>query len=512
MTVKKGLMRDRLYIPVEYIDAVLYDKIQKYFTHEIEVFLPPGLCQECYNEYEGEPPCENDKRDCPHKTKKLFMYDRLRLDSGNYIALWRGNIPLLQKIFKGFKVKDRRSYPRVSKKLEFKGKLRKYQIEAVSGWIKGRSGGQIEAPARSGKTVIGTFLTCKLKYKTLILTHQIDLLEQFFDTFIKFTDFSEDEKNPRVVIARKGNIVEHVKNGAEVILSTYQTFISKKGKSRFKKVINSFGLVIVDECHLVSAECFSDIVTKLNPFLRLGLTATPDRKDGRDILAKYVLGEVVSRVAPPQLSGKAIMVHTGTNVGQWTNWSTMINRLAYNKRRNKLIIGYALKDLKAGHNLILVTERRKQCESLVEMLRSHGIKSEILYGNIKDRQKLIDKIRSGKVPVTVATRKIVRFGLNIPPWSAYYCLSPTNNPPNFYQEMSRIRTPYKGKKEPLVRYFVDSFSAAYSCARTCEKVLRQQKFTLSKESIDSNVAKMMTNQAKKKTDQAINSWNKFFDQ
>lgn len=513
MASKRGLMQDRLYVPVDYIDSLLYNRILKYFTHEIEVFLPPGLCQGCYLENEGDPPCEQDKRDCPHRTKKLMMFEKVRLNSGNYLAMWRGNIPLLKKIFKGFKVKDRRSYPRAKNPLTFKGKLRKYQIEAALEWVRTRSGGQIEAPARSGKTVIGCYLACKLGYKTLILAHQVDLLDQFFDTFAKFTDMPSQAfgKELRVAIARKGNIVEHVKAGADIVLSTYQTFITKKGKKRLRQVTNSFGLVIVDESHLVGANCFSQVVSRLNPFLRLGLTATPDRKDGRDILAKYALGEVVSVVETPQLTGTATMIHTGTSVKDWTNWSTMINRLASNNRRNKIIISYAVKDFENGHNLILVTERRKQCETLVKAFRDLNIKAEILYGNIDNRKDLIDRIREGKVPITVATRKIVRFGLNIPPWSAYYCLSPTNNPPNFYQEMSRIRTPYISKKEIIVRYFVDSFSAAYSCARTCEKVLIEQDFEIKKESISDAVSaeiRKRKRKSKKVTNDAISGWNK----
>ena len=505
---KRAVMRDKLYVPVKYINPNLQNSLIDKFTYEIKKFVPPGMCHSCYREHEGEAPCEVDKKECPHRSETLLMFEKIKAKQ-NYVGVWRGNMPLLKKTFKGFKVKDRRSFAIADNEITFTGKLRRYQIIAVRGWLKNKSGGQIEAPARSGKTVIGCYLACRLRYKTLILAHQIDLLDQFYSTFVNFTNLNS--KRQQVAIAKKGNIVELANNGTDVILSTYQTFLSKAGKKRLKAVQNKFGFIIVDEAHLVGARGFSEVVSTLNPFLFLGLTATPDRKDGRDILAKYALGDVVSSVTPPQLTGDAVMLHTGTNVGQWTNWTTMINRLASNNRRNKIIVEYALQDLKAGHVLVLVTERRKQCEVLTKMFEEKGIKAEILYGNIDNRKALIEKMREGKVPVTIATRKIVRFGLNIPPWSAYYCLSPTNNPPNFYQEMSRVRTPHKGKKKPLVRYFVDSFSAAYSCARTCEKVLKEQKFKIVKDSIDDAVIKesRKRKQAYKKTKETINTWNKF---
>lgn len=506
---KYGLMRDKLYIPVRYIDPLLYNEIKRHFTHTIEVFVPPGLCAACYREHEGYPACENGG-ECPEKTQKLFMFEKCNFETGKFLALWRGNIPLLRKVFKGFKVRDSRIHLRAENPLKFTGKLRKYQVEAALNWLRGRGGGQIEAPARSGKTVIGCYLATKLKFKTLILAHQEDLLDQFYDTFETFTNLTKKKKQS-VVIAKKGNIVEQVESGADVILSTYQTFLTRKGKKRLRQVKNKFGFVIVDESHLVGAQGFSNAVSTFNPFFFLGLTATPDRKDGRDILAKYALGEVVSQVEPPQLSGVATMVYTGTSVGEWSNWATMINRLASNKRRNKIILEYGLKDLNAGHKLILVTDRRKQCEELAEMFKEKNVKAEILYGNIDDRKNLIDRMRQGKVPVTIATRKIVRFGLNVPPWSAYYCLSPTNNPPNFYQEMSRVRTPYEGKKDPLVRYFVDSFSAAYSCARTCEKVLVEQKFEIAKESLSEAVVTNIGKRKRTKKGDAISRWNQFLE-
>ncbi len=500
----KSVMSNKLYIPVNKIDPVFYNEIVRNFTKTIELFLPPNACVGCYQETQANPPCDSGKN-CPYKTKRLVMFDKIRTAKGNYIALWRGNIPLLKKILK-FKVVDRRSHPLVKTKITFKGKLHKYQALAALNWIKTRHGGQIEAPARSGKTVIGCYLACSLQAKTLILTHQIDLLHQFYDTFKKFTDYNG---NDSVVIAEKGNIVELVENGSDIILSTYQTFLSPKGKQRLKQLKNKFAFVIVDECHLVGADGFSKVVTSFNPYYILGLTATPDRKDGRDVLAKYAIGDVVSKVSPEQLKGKAIFTYTGTKIGSWVNWSTMLNRIAINARRNKLIVNYVIRDLKENHKIVLVTERRKQCDLLQELFKNKNIKAEILHGAIKKnlRQELIERIRKGEVDLTIATRKIVRFGLNIPPWSAYYCLSPINNKPNFYQEMSRIRTPYEHKKEPLVRLFVDNFSAAYSCAKTCEKVLLKEGFTIEKSKINTDVLKEINKRVKKITENAISRWN-----
>ena len=507
-------MREKLYVPMRCVNGPLFEDLIAGFTHEVERYITPQFCDACYKENEGDVPCEEDRDDCPHRMKTLVMYDRIKLNGKRYLGLWRGDIPLLMDYFQGFTIRDLRSRPKMKSKLKFKGKLRPYQIKAVKRWKEQPFGGMITAPARSGKTVIGCYLTIDLGFKTLILAHQIDLLDQFYTTFEELTNLNKisTKKNPVVAIAKKGNILQLVEQGVDVILSTYQTFISTYGGERLRQVRDSFGLVEVDECHLVGANMFSQVVTQLNPAFRLGLTATPERKDGRDVLARYALGNIQANVTPPQLNGVAIMVSTSFDVGQFHSWAIMLNRLAYNKQRNKLIVSYAEHDLKAGHCLVLITERRRQCEELNKMFTEKGIKSVILYGNIKDRKELLNTIRAGKVPVTIATRKIAQYGLNVPPWSCYYCLSPTNNPPNFYQEMSRIRTPHPGKPQPLVRVFVDRFGAAYACAKTCASVLKQEKFKVIEKMVDADILKESRKRKKKKakktTNDAIFNWNK----
>ena len=478
-------MADRLYIPVEYVNYKMQNNLANLFTHEVERYISPGFCSACNTEHEYEPPCDEGEN-CPYKARKLFMYEKEVFKGKKTIAIWRGHLPLINKLFgKDFSIKDKRATPAATQgpiKFNDDFEIYNYQKEAISKWAGSGFGGMITAPARSGKTVLGAYITVRLGLKTLILCHQIELVDQFYTTFKKFTDgtaVSKFQPKPRVVRAIGGNIVDLVEQDIDVILSTYQTFLSIKGQQRLEDVRNSFGLLIVDEAHLVGSRCFSQVVTKFNSFLKLGLTATPDRKDGRDVLAKYATGPVVSHVSPPQLIGKAYMMSTNISPGQWSHWPTLISRLVNSKTRNKMIVATALKDLKLKRNLIMLTDRRKHAEVLVSMLKDAGVKRVFLYyGGMPNAKAILKKARLGKTNVLVATRKKARFGLDIPPLDTYYCLTPINNAPNFYQEFSRIRTPYEDKYDPLVRVFVDKAGACRGCAKTCEKVLHEQGFTV----------------------------------
>jgi superfamily II DNA or RNA helicase len=478
-------LADRLYIPIEYVNYKVQNNLANLFTHEIERYISPGFCSACNVEHAYEPPCEEGEN-CPYKVKKLFMYEKEIFKGKKTIAIWRGYLPLIDRLFgKDFSIKDRRATPAATQgpiKFNKDFELYTYQKEAICKWAGSGFGGMINAPARSGKTLLGAYITARLGLKTLILCHQSELVDQFYVTFKDFTDgtiVSKFKPKPRVIRAKGGNIVDLVEQDIDVILSTYQTFLSAKGQQRLEAVRESFGLLIIDEAHLVGADKFSKAVTKFNSFLKLGLTATPDRKDGRDVLAKYATGPVVSHVTPPQLVGKSYMMSTNISPGQWSHWPTLISRLVKSKTRNKMIVATALKDLKRGRNIIMLTDRRRHAEVLVDRLKKEGAKKVFLYyAGLPNAKAILKKAREGKTNVLVATRKKAQFGLDIPPLDTYYCLTPINNAPNFYQEFSRIRTPYENKYDPLVRVFVDKAGACKGCAKTCEKVLREQGFSI----------------------------------
>lgn len=52
-------------------------------------------------------------------------------------------------------------------------------------------------------------------------------------------------------------------------------------------------------------------------------------------------------------------------------------------------------------------------------------------------------------------RRITRLGIDVPLWDCFYNILPTSNPHNYYQELSRVRTHYEGKPEPIIKDFVD---------------------------------------------------------
>lgn len=334
-------------------------------------------------------------------------------------------------------------------------------------------------------TVMATMVATKLSTKTAIFAHQKELLDQFYETFINFTNIKELEKKENKTLIKINPKMAEI-DDLIVCLFTYQKFISKAGKIRLKKIRNSFGLVTIDESHRASSKEFSNVINNINSRYRLALSATPNRKDGLHFKGDLILGPTTVKALTEQLSCTYNIVKTTYNPGNFSLWTSFISRLTKDEKRNQLIALFTVKDLKRGHKIILPVDRVAHIKILADLIEDFG-KGKYKVGQLngqllKDkRQTLINKAKNGEIDVLIATRKLVSLGLNVPPFSALYEILPIANKENAYQEISRIRTPYKGKKDPFIRLFVDDCGASIACFKIIKALLDELNFKVVEE-------------------------------
>ena len=393
-------------------------------------------------------------------------------------AFCRGNLEKLYRVFSEIipKVRDQRAKPTMEYDLSFTGKLWKNQRKAVKKWFRYRYG-QLKAPARSGKTVMACYIACKLGVKTLIFAHQKELLDQYMTTFENNTNLKSVRRvhgRPIVGILKRADWFNIHKY--DVILATYQSLMKNRGWEVLQKYADSFGLVTIDECSLCASPYYRKVVNKINSYYRLGVTATPLRKDELHVLSDEIIGPVTAVGKANSMVCRVTFVHTGHRVLPFSWWTTFINRLCKNEKRNKLIIKYAIADVKAGHHVLIVSDRVNHIKYLAKALNSKGITTGALHGQ-SDRDRILAQARRGTIKVTIASRKLAKFGLDVPMWSAYYNVCPMAFEENYYQECSRIRTPYEGKPQPIIRYFLDTgHKAVYACKRIAERIHTRENF------------------------------------
>lgn len=467
----KAILRNNLYISSKYIDDNSY---LMPFTHKVEDIQ----CNLCKHKD------KNECFDCPFEEgTEILTYKEYK----NVYSFSRGNLGKLYKIFKDFNIINETSCPRFKYDLKFTSCLWPNQKITIDKWMKSKYG-IIMSPPRSGKTVMACYIAVALGVKTLILTHQSDLLDQFYNTFEKCTNLNTLKSlNERVVSLT--NCREDISD-IDICLTTYQSFIRDKGKDFLNKIVNSFGLVIVDECHVSGAECFRKVVNIINSRYRLGLSATPERKDNLQCLVYDIIGPVKSKGVSNEMMCNVHIHNTEYKVPNFSMWQTFIKRLSENNKRNNLICDMVERDIKDGRYILIVSERKNHIDFLVKTLNDRGITAASFDGRMpkSKRQKFLDTVRDGKIDVLVAMRKMMKLGIDLPILDTYYHIVPMAYGKNYYQEMSRVRTPYpdllkkklgKNKPIPTIRIFKDyGHGAVYACFNIIDKVHCEQNFNV----------------------------------
>ncbi len=435
----------------------------------------------------------------------------------------RGNLDKIKEVFgEDFEFDDQRALVPHGYDLQFTGDLRPEQQEVWLEWAR-RGWGMIEAPPRWGKTVFMVWMLTKLKQRSLVLAQEWSLLEQFEEDLRRFTNIDQLERDSIKKYGREaGRLVGFGKKDPShvfplVTLTSWQTYDSNLDVLRANR--DAWGAVFVDEAHSAAAPCFLRVVNTTNSYYRIPVTATPERKDGHEVAIFDIAGTVTAVGKTEQLPVHVKVVRTGIKIPYMAGanhnnhrmfWLKMRRFLSKHEQRNKLIVQRVLADVSAGRKVLLVSDLIPHLKALQAMLIEEAKKSRqtkrmrtaLLIGEVKGqaRKALRHDAKNGKIDVVLAYSKIVQLGWNVPPWSSLHNVLPMSNEPNWYQRISRIRTPCAkcpgvndstclsrgvcGKQQPVCHIYVDDSKMLESCLRTQQRVHSRLGFLEDSETVD----------------------------
>lgn len=138
----------------------------------------------------------------------------------------------------------------------------------------GNKAGLVVLATGLGKTWLAALDTNRAEFhRVLFVAHREEILKQALDTF-------------RCVRpeARLGHYTGEAKDpDAEVVLASIQTLSRREHLERFSP--GDFDYIVVDEFHHAAAASYRKLIAYFQPKFLLGLTATPERTDGGDLLA-----------------------------------------------------------------------------------------------------------------------------------------------------------------------------------------------------------------------------------
>jgi hypothetical protein len=163
-------------------------------------------------------------------------------------------------------------------------------------------------------------------------------------------------------------------------------------------------------------------------------------------------------------------VCTWTNLGgkMPQNWTYMVKKIEADPARLKLIAQQAIKDVKAGHLVLIPLQRIEVIKALTLAINriAEGNIAEAFIGATKNRKDFIRRARKYEIKVVVGQFRLISTGINIQRASCLYEVTPSSNPPKAEQRFNRILTPYKDKPWPLIRYFLDDIDVRRNCIKS----------------------------------------------
>jgi superfamily II DNA or RNA helicase len=255
---------------------------------------------------------------------------------------------------------------------EFKGSLRESQHAVVDCYLKPEPhDGMICLQTGGGKTVCALYIASQLRVKTLIIVHT---------TFLK--DQWEDRIKAFLPNARIGHIQGETTDVAskDIVIAMIQS-ISMKDYDQ--SVFHGFGLTIVDECHHIASEVFVQSFPKITSQHMLGLSATPDRKDGLMYVIEWFLGPILfkSESADHEDAGVTVDVYPFAtedpdfnkivyNSQGVMSSATMVSKLADFKPRTERIVELICEAMTPGRQILVLTDRVQHCKDILAGLPS----------------------------------------------------------------------------------------------------------------------------------------------
>lgn len=151
--------------------------------------------------------------------------------------------------------------------------------------------GIIVLPCGSGKTLVGITAISTIKKSALILCTSAVSVEQWRQAVMHFTNAPADS------IARFTSDRKEWFHGPAGILVTTYSMISYTGKRSFEaqRIMNTiqgheWGLMVLDEVHVVPAMMFRKTVSTVAHYCKLGLTATLVREDDKIEDLNFLIG------------------------------------------------------------------------------------------------------------------------------------------------------------------------------------------------------------------------------
>ena len=362
--------------------------------------------------------------------------------------------------------------------------------------VRGYNRNLVVAATGTGKTVISALdykrfcrqhpgQPCRL----LFVAHREEILKQSMYTFravLKDANFGN-----LFVGSHKADSIDH-------LFISIQTFNSQDFTT--KTDADFYDYIVVDEFHHAAAPTYQKLLVYYQPQILLGLTATPERMDGKNILdyfggriaAEIRLPEAIDRklLCPFQYFGVTDTVDLsslkwrtgGYDKNELSNLYTFSGLVA--ERRADLVVNSILKyvtDINEVKGLGFCVSI-EHARFMADYFNAHGVPSMALTGDSPDEERNVAKQRlvSGEIRFIFVV-DIYNEGVDIPEVNTVLFLRPTESLTVFLQQLGRGLRMAENKECLTVLDFIGQANKKYNFEEKFAALLSNTTRSVSRE-------------------------------
>jgi len=286
--------------------------------------------------------------------------------------------------------------------------LRDYQIEAVVKAIEAKRG-VICCPTGSGKSLAAVALIAELKMPAVWYVHKKELLYQTKELL---------EREFKMKIGQVGDGVIDIKPITVAMVQTANRLP--------RQLFTDFGVVIFDECQHCPADMVYDIAKCVESPFVVGLSATPRREDGKELLIWAATGPICANISTSDLIERGFLARPYIDyievdpipISRYIKYQDIYKKaIVFNDDRNSKIALKAV-ELAAKGKVYCHVKRVVHGElltTLINDLLPRGYpKAEFIYGQdtTQTRQRVINAFRKKDLRILVST--LLGEGMDLP--------------------------------------------------------------------------------------------------
>ncbi len=369
--------------------------------------------------------------------------------------------------------------------IDFSLKLKPEQQAPADATVKAyheKGGGILSLPCGFGKTILALYFISQIKKKTLVVVHKEFLMNQWVER-IKFA-----LPNAKIGIVQADKIQIE---GYDIVIGMLQTLSMKDFAA---DAFDSIGHVIIDECHRIPSKVFSRALLKFNCNYMLGLSATPNRKDGLMKVLKYYIGDIVYMVKSAEkneIKVERMIYETGaeglevyqkevtTYKGQ-VQCATMINNICEFLPRTRSMMKRVVELINENdeRQILILSDRKNHLEDCYKIAHEMGVESVGYYVGGMKKEKLKE---SESCKLLLGTYPMAKEGLDIPSLNGLVLGSPISD---IIQSIGRIDRKKHENIEPIIIDCVDNFSIYESQAKKRLAVYKKKCYLVEDYHID----------------------------